>query len=261
MAAENSAIRIEGDDRMGNPITWFEIVGPEPEQAATFYSELFGWHTQSVPESDYILIDAHSASGINGGFALTSEDRPGGTVFYAQGPDIQALLDKAGSLGARTVQPVHEVTDMATVALFTDPWGNLVGLLKGEESELGAVSGGSNPPVDWFELSCDEPQKAWEFYGELFGWQITSGEGEGFVHGGVDTGSGGAAGGIGTSPDGQPHVDMYALVDDLPKYLERSESLGGGTIMPPTDVGGGTSIALIVDPQGSTFGLYRHSHG
>src|SRR5438445_3510159 len=129
-------------------------------------------------------------------------------------------------------------------------------MVEGYESDLGSGTGGGTPPVDWFELSCTEPQQAWEFYRELFGWQITGGEGEGFVHGGVDSGSGGASGGIGSSPDGEPHVDMYARVDDIQKYLECAESLGGGTIMPPMDVGGGTSISILRDPQGTTFGLY-----
>jgi len=44
---------------MGNPVTWFEINGPQPEQTAKFYAELFGWETQPVP-GGYILIDTHA---------------------------------------------------------------------------------------------------------------------------------------------------------------------------------------------------------
>ena len=240
---------------MANPVTWFEIIGPQPERAARFYAELFGWHVEAA-EGGYNVIDTHAGSGINGGFGMTQKGQEPHAVFYAQSPDIDMLLAKAGSMGGTVVTPVREIPDMVTYATFTDPWGNLVGLIKGEEADIGRVSPGDNPPVDWFELACSEPEKAWEFYRELFGWTIEGSSGEGMVHGGVREGSGAARGGIGSSRDGKPRVDMYALVDDLAKYLERAEALGATTVMPPMKVDEGTTIAMFTDPQGSTFGLY-----
>ena len=52
---------------------------------------------------------------------------------------------------------------------------------------------------------------------------------------------------------------VYARVDDLQKYLERAESLGGKTTMEPMSVGEGTEIAAFTDPQGCWFGLYKSS--
>ncbi len=242
---------------MGNPITWFEVNGAEPEQTAKFYSEVFGWHTEAVP-GNYILIDTHAGKGINGGFGETREGQPPHTAFYVEDPDIQKVLDKAEKLGGKTMVPVTEVPDMVTFAQFTDPFGNLVGLVKGEGDVK--VSEGSNPAVDWIEIVCTEPKKAWDFYKKLFGWKIEGGpgpEGQG-LHGSIDTGAQGARGGIGSSPDGQPHMTLYAAVDDLKKYLDRAENLGGKTIMQPMQVDPKTHIALFLDPQGTTFGLYRN---
>ena len=146
---------------MGNPITWFEVNGPEPEQTAKFYSEVFGWHTETVP-GNYILIDTHSGAGMNGGIGQTREGQPPHSVFFVENPDIQKLLDQAEKLGAKTVVPVTEIPDMVTFAQFTDPFGNLVGLVKGDGQVK--VSEGSNPPVDWAELSCADPKKAWDFW-------------------------------------------------------------------------------------------------
>ena len=243
---------------MGNPITWFEVNGPEPDQTAKFYSEVFGWHTETVP-GNYILIDTHSGAGMNGGIGQTREGQPPHSVFYVENPDIQKLLDQAEKLGAKTVVPVTEIPDMVTFAQFSDPFGNLVGLVKGDGQVK--VSEGSNPPVDWAELSCADPKKAWDFYRKLFSWKIEGGaapEGGGMLHGSIDTGGAGARGGIGSSPDGQPHVTIYASVDDLQKYLERAESLGGKTVMQPMQVDEHTHIAVFVDPQGTTFGMYRY---
>lgn len=238
---------------MANPVTWFELDGPHPEQAAAFYADLFGWSMQAIPDQNYTIVGTHAGSGINGGISKTSEGEEPYQVFYVENPDIQALLDKAGSMGAKTVIPVTVVPDMVTFARFTDPFGNLIGLAQGDGSSN--VEAGDNPPVDWFDFSCGEPHRAWDFYRELFGWKIQDPGAQGIVYGMVDTG-GGIRGGIGGSPDGRPHVNLYASVDDLQKYLEQAETLGAKTVMPPSPVDEHTSIALFADPQGTTFGMY-----
>src|SRR5919201_5462103 len=190
---------------MANPITWFEINGPEPDQTSKFYSEVFGWHMDTVP-GNYIIIDTHAGQGMNGGIGETREGQPPHSVFYVENPDIQKLLDQAGRLGAKTIVPVTEVPDMVTFAQFSDPFGNLIGLVQGP-GEVVKISDGSNPPVDWVEVACAQPERAWDFYRKLFGWKIEGGpaqEGQGFVHGSIDTGGPGARGGIGSSPDGLP---------------------------------------------------------
>jgi uncharacterized protein len=238
---------------MANPVTWFEINGPNPEATAAFYAELFGWHTEQAPGgATYTLIDTHAGKGINGGLGATEGGQASHAVFYVENPDIASLLEKAVSTGSTSVVPVTE-TDMVTFAQFTDPFGNLIGLVQGDGATN--VSAGDNAPVDWFELSCTEPEKACDYYRELFGWVVEGNMGEDFVHAQVDAG-GSVRGGIGSSPDGQPHVALYASVDDVQKYVERAESLGAKTVMPPTKVDKHTTIAAFVDPQGTTFGIY-----
>src|SRR6266700_4257285 len=84
------------------------------------------------------------------------------------------------------------VTGVQTCALpISDPWGNHIGLTKGDGSGP-PVSEGDNPPIDWVEIGCAEPEKAWDFYRDLFGWTIEgdmSGEDGAPVHGSFDTGA------------------------------------------------------------------------
>src|SRR4029453_3434572 len=115
-------------------------------------------------------------------------------------------------------------TRVGRFAQFTDPFGNLIGLVEGDGST--AVSEGDNPPVNWFEIASTEPKPAWDFYRELFGWEIEESSGDGYLHGEVNTGKG-IPGGIGSSQTGQPTSQVYAQVDDLQKYVEQAESLGG----------------------------------
>ncbi|MFQ5426279.1 MAG: VOC family protein, partial [Gaiellales bacterium] len=46
--------------------------------------------------------------------------------------DPQAALDRAESLGGRTVMPVTEIPDMVTLALFADPQGHVIGIVKSQ---------------------------------------------------------------------------------------------------------------------------------
>jgi hypothetical protein len=240
---------------MGNPITWFETVGPDPERRAAFLAGLFDWHTETV-EGGYILIDTHSGRGMNGG---VSEPPPGAepaSLFYAEGPDIQGTLDRANELGGKTLMEVTEMP-MVTFAVFADPWGNPIGLIKGDGDTR--VSAGENPAVDWVEIGCSDPEKACDFYRDLFGWTIEGAKASdpSRFHAGFRTGSGvGASGGIGSSRDGQPHVDVYAHVHDVQRYLDRVAPAGGSVVMPATQVDPETTIAMFTDPTGNTFGVY-----
>ena len=46
--------------------------------------------------------------------------------------DLQSCLDEAERSGGKTVLPVTEIPNMATIAQFADPEGNVVGLVKAQ---------------------------------------------------------------------------------------------------------------------------------
>ena len=52
-----------------------------------------------------------------------------GVTFYVQVDDLQAYLDKAESLGGKTIMPPMEIPDMVKLAVFSDPEGNVIGIV------------------------------------------------------------------------------------------------------------------------------------
>ena len=56
---------------------------------------------------------------------------------------------------------------------------------------------------------------------------------------------------------GDGHVVWYAEVDDLQSMLDKAESVGGRTVMPPSEPMAGTSIALLADPEGHVVGIVK----
>ena len=74
--------------------------------------------------------EAHGGDrGINGG--ITQDDQGAFVTFYVEVDDLQAALDKAEKLGGKTVMPPMDVPGGPSIAQFTDPGGNVVGLVKG----------------------------------------------------------------------------------------------------------------------------------
>jgi len=246
------------EERMADPVTHFELHVPDQQAAGNFYSELFGWHAQSVPvpgqDQPYTLVDTHAGSGINGGIGGHQEGQPR-VIVYVETDDPQAALDKAASLGGTVLMPAEDI-GMVILGLFTDPQGNTVGVVKNTQEAPG-VSAGDGAPVDWFEILGPDPKALWGFYGDLFGWDVHGDDTADYLYGEVHPAEGkGIGGGIGSTPDGQPHVNIYAGVDDIQKYLDRAGELGGTTLMPVTNMGSVT-FAMFADPQGTPFGLYR----
>lgn len=250
---------------MGNPVVHFELNGTDWQSLAGFYKELFGWHVQEIPEGSYAVIDTHAGSGINGGIGLSQTGEAFAT-FYVEGPDVQALLDKAESFGGKTAVPVVEMTEPfpLTFAHFTDPQGNRIGIVKSDDSQQGGVSPGDGVGVIWFDVIGPDPKALLDFYGQLFGWKEKPIDPRqagdlpvGYEYHQIETGAGkGIDGGIGSSPDGKGHVTVYAQVDDVQKYADVAESLGAKIVVPVTTMAQ-TTFAQFADPQGIVFGLFK----
>lgn len=115
---------------MGYPVVHFEIHGRDGEAIQKFYSDLFEWPIDANNPMKYgmttTMVEGH---GINGGITA-SESAPMVTIYVAV-DDLQAALDKAETLGAKTVMPPSDVPGGPSIALFSDPEGNVIGLVKG----------------------------------------------------------------------------------------------------------------------------------
>ena len=57
---------------------------------------------------------------------------PNYAAIYVQVDDIEVSLGEIASIGGTTVVPRTEIPGTVTFALFTDPAGNMVGLVEGE---------------------------------------------------------------------------------------------------------------------------------
>ena len=122
--------------RMSNPVAWFEIIGRDAIKLQKFYADVFNWKlTPPAPElGNYSMLDdANRGTGIGGGIGQGVEGDSRVTI-YIEVDDPQAYLDKVTGAGGKMLMPVTEVTDGVTIAMFADPEGHVIGLLKGGQS-------------------------------------------------------------------------------------------------------------------------------
>ena len=110
-----------------NRVVHFEITGPEGKRLQDFYASLFGWKVDASNPMGYGVVSAEQ-SGIGGGIC-TSAAGPKVTV-YVEVADLPAALKKAESLGGKTVLEPHQVPGGPEIAMFGDPDGNVVGLIR-----------------------------------------------------------------------------------------------------------------------------------
>jgi predicted enzyme related to lactoylglutathione lyase len=111
----------------GYPVVHFEINARDPRALHDFYSSLFGWKINADNPMGYGLVTA-GGKGINGGIG-PAQGAPHVT-FYVAVPDLESALRKAGELGGSTVVPPTEIPNMVTFAIFTDPQGHRIGLIR-----------------------------------------------------------------------------------------------------------------------------------
>lgn len=115
---------------MPNPVVHFEVLGKDAKALQDFYAKVFSWPMESVMDT-YAMVRPEGEQGIAGGVGSTmSPDTPGHTTFYVEVDDLQATLDAIEGAGGSTVQPPMDVPNGPSIALFRDPDGNLVGLVK-----------------------------------------------------------------------------------------------------------------------------------
>lgn len=107
-------------------MAWNDLVTPDPAAAEAFYSALFGWTFEEIPNAHgYRIIRNGERS--NGGM-LPSEDIPPSWLPYFGHADLDAVLAAVDGLGAKKLFGPVPVPS-GQFAVLADPQGAPVGVL------------------------------------------------------------------------------------------------------------------------------------
>ena len=248
---------------------WYELMTTDMEAAKAFYAEVVGWGTQdaSTPGMAYTLFTAGGTS-VSGLMGLSEDARKSGLrpswLGYVGVNDVDAAADRIKALGGAVHVPPTDIPNISRFSIAVDPQMATIALFKwltpGPEQSAELDAPGH---VGWHELLAADWEKAFAFYGELFGWQKAE----------ADIGAAGTyqlfsvggqtIGGMFTKPamEPVPFWLYYFNVGDIDVAMKRVKAGRGQILSGPIEVPGGKWIAQCTDPQGAIFALVgKRSH-
>ena len=131
---------------MPRPVVHFEVIGTNPEQLRSYYSDLFGWNfdtpspvareVSDVDSYGFIeLVTAEDGTGIRGGIG-GGDGYDSHAVFYVGVQDVEGALARAERLGGTRVMGPARSPNGLMVGHFKDPEGSLIGVAGVDPNQL-----------------------------------------------------------------------------------------------------------------------------
>lgn len=245
--------------------TWHELMTADPSAAQRFYTSLLGLKAETWPDPAMQYTILSSASGGLGGIMSPppgAEGAPSAWMGVVGVPDTDATVARCKELGGAVHNGPFDIPNVGRYAVLADPTGAVFAVMTptGEgdlpnRQEMGRVS--------WNELWTSDPEAAWVFYRELFGWVETGTMDmgpQGLYRMYTAPGDTNSLGGIAARMPDQP-VSAWAFyfnVPDCAASIEATRAAGGAVFFGPHDVPGGGKMAMMADPQGAVFATYEH---
>ena len=116
-----------------NTFCWADLSTPDPERAAKFYSDLFGWQMMKDEKDSSGYLHIKSGEDFIGGIPPATHRNPNAPphwLLYFQVGDVESATAKAGELGAKVLMPVRKMENVGTWSIVADPQGAVFALFK-----------------------------------------------------------------------------------------------------------------------------------
>jgi predicted enzyme related to lactoylglutathione lyase len=115
----------------------FDFSAQDPERAARFYGDVFGWRIQKWGgPQDYWLIETGAGTpGIDGGMSKRPEgDDHGHVVVTIDVADVDAAMERVSQAGGTVTSPKMAIPGVGWLVYFLDPEGNVFGMMQSDAS-------------------------------------------------------------------------------------------------------------------------------
>jgi len=114
-------------------------------------------------------------------------------------------------------------------------------------------------PVVEFQILSSKPDETANFYSQLFGWTVNSANAMNYRR--IQTGSSeGIQGGIWPAPpEAGSFVQLFIAVENVAASVLTATGLRARVLIPPTPLPDGGELAVLRDPTGMSFGVYRRT--
>lgn len=247
---------------------WYELMTTDVMRASAFYTEVIGWRARdmSTPNFPYTVLTLGDVE-IAGLMGLPEEATKQGAMprwmGYVGVDDVAPVTDEVRRLGGKIYVPPTE-TNIGRISVVADLETASLGLIDEVQPRRDDPGDPDQPGhVGWRELLAANPDRAFAFYGRLFGWQkadVEAGAMDSYrlLSAGEQT-----IGGIFAKREREPFSFWlyYFNVEDIDAATKRVKEAGGRIFEGPMEVPGEAWVARCVDPQGATFAIQGKRSG
>ena len=118
-------------------VVHFEVPFDDKKRAHKFYSEVFGWKLNPMPEMKYTIVHTvevdekmmpKESGAINGGMYNRADGGSKHPVLVIDVPNIDEHVKKITSRGGSVFMPKHGIGEMGWYAQVKDTEGNIIGV-------------------------------------------------------------------------------------------------------------------------------------
>ena len=248
----------------GTPV-WFELTTPDQDASQSFYEHVAGWTVAASPMAEhggYRVASAPDGAQVAGLMTPPPGVSMHGWALYFGTADVDAAAARVKELGGTIYFGPMDIPQVGRFATVADPQGIVFNLMTGsspEGSQAFATAPGGLGHGVWVELATPDPDKAFAFYGKMFGWEKAGampmgeagdyafiGKGESFRPGAV----------MSSATTGAPaRWNWYVHVADIDAAITAAKAHGGALLQGPDPIPGGDYSANVSDAHGCQIGL------
>jgi predicted enzyme related to lactoylglutathione lyase len=256
---------------------WIDTTQPDPDAAAAFYGDLFGWDLEALtpPEASIRYFMARLPGGDVAAVGSPPEGAPQTAVWntYVWVENADETADRVRAAGGTVLLEPGDVGEYGRVGMFADPAGAAFGVWEAKEHRGAGVVNEAGS-LNFNDLHTRDLEGAKAFYGAVFGWDLLDAGGfsawalagygdfleqrnpgmrEGMKAMGAPERFEDVVASLIRIEDDQPaHWGVTFAVDDADAIAARATELGGRVVVPPFDAPW-VRMTIITDPQGATF--------
>jgi predicted enzyme related to lactoylglutathione lyase len=246
-------------DYVPNTPRWVDLGSPDVEASKRFYSEVFGWEPDTIPDPNaggYTMLKS-GGKAVAGMGPLMMEGQPPAWTTYVYVDDLDATAAKAQEAGGTALVPPMDVMGVGRMAVFMDPTGAVFSAWQPQQ-HYGADTYNEPVALTWNELASRDVETSKAFYGKVFGWDGKTNEWGPTTYTEFSAGGKVVAGMREMGPmdpaEVPPHWLAYFAVEDCDATVEKATKAGATVLSPPMTIPAGR-FAVVADPQGAVFAV------
>jgi predicted enzyme related to lactoylglutathione lyase len=238
---------------------WVDLGAADPDKAAGFYSDLFGWERgETYPGSDGYTLFLLRGKPVAAIGPKRGEGRSHWTT-YVSVADAEATSARVLVSGGQVHLEPTDVMDEGRIAAYSDSTGARFSVWQ-PRSRHGSGIVDEPGTMCWNELNTRDCIAATDFYREVFDWTAETEDMGGREYTVWKLGERAVAGMLQMDErwpaEAPAHWLAYFAVEDCDEAMAKVSGRGGSTLAGPFDTPPGR-LAVVADPEGAPFAVMR----